>query len=95
MKKDKKSKIKKQKRNFNQLTLGDRVKIEIRYRGGWSFRRIAEYLENGRTASSICREVDGTRQKFDFFILFKRGIIWRFFRSASENGLFINFNHLE
>lgn len=48
-------KIKKQ--SFNQLTLEDRVKIEVRYRDGYSFRAIAEYLGNGRTAGAICREV--------------------------------------
>lgn len=54
-------KIKKlaKRRDFNQLTLEDRVKIEIRYREGLSLRDIAKYLGNGRTASSICREVSG------------------------------------
>jgi len=63
MKKDKKSGTGRQKRSFNQLTLNDRIKIEIRYRDGWSFRKIAEYLGNGRTAGSICREVDGKPRK--------------------------------
>ncbi|MDO8620901.1 MAG: IS30 family transposase [Candidatus Levybacteria bacterium] len=47
------------KRCWNQLTLEDRVKIEIKYQEGMSFRDIAEYLGNSRTASSICREVSG------------------------------------
>lgn len=59
MRKIKKRKIQKQKREFNQLTLEDRVKIEIKYREGLSLRDIAAYLGNGRTAGSICREIDG------------------------------------
>ena len=51
------------KRSFNQLTLEDRVKIEVRYRDGYSFRAIAEYLGNGRTAGAICREIDGRPRK--------------------------------
>lgn len=45
--------------NFHQLTLEDRVKIEVRYREGMSFRGIAKFLGHGRTAGSICREVKG------------------------------------
>lgn len=54
-------KIKKRakKKNFSQLTLEDRIRIEIKYREGLSFRNIAEYLGNSRTAGSICREIDG------------------------------------
>lgn len=54
-------KIKKRavKRSFSQLTLEDRVKIEVKYRDGLSFREIVAYLGRGRTASSICREIDG------------------------------------
>ncbi len=59
MKKDKKREVKRQKRSFNQLTLNDRTKIEIRYRDGWSLRRIAEFLDSGRTAGSVCREIAG------------------------------------
>lgn len=59
MKKTKKNKIKKDRRCFSQLTLNDRIKIEIRYRDGWSLRKIAEYLGNGRTAGSVCREISG------------------------------------
>jgi transposase, IS30 family len=47
------------KRAFNQLTLDDRIRIEIKYREGLSFRAIAEYLGNGRTGGSIFREVGG------------------------------------
>lgn len=47
------------KKRFRQFTLEDRIKIEIKYRDGLSFREIAAYLGNHRTASSICREVGG------------------------------------
>jgi IS30 family transposase len=50
---------KSKKRAFNQLTLEDRVRIEIKYRDGLSFHGIARYLGNGRTASSISREIGG------------------------------------
>ena len=63
MEKYKKSNAQKQKRHFNQLNLNDRIKIEVRYRDGWSLRKIAEYLGNGRTAGSICREIDGKPRK--------------------------------
>jgi IS30 family transposase len=46
-------------RVFRQLTLEDRIRIEIKYREGRSFREIATYLGHGRTAGSICREVAG------------------------------------
>ncbi len=59
MKKHKRGEVQKQKRCFNQFTLDERIKTEVRYRDGWSLRRIAEYLGNGRTASSVCREIDG------------------------------------
>lgn len=59
MQKIKKGKAQKQRCGFNQLTLEDRVRIEIKYREGLSLRDIATYLGNGRTASSICREIDG------------------------------------
>ncbi len=51
------------KREFNQLTLDDRIRIEIKYREGLSFRDIATHLGQGRTAGSICREVDGRPRK--------------------------------
>lgn len=63
MKKYKKSDAQKQKRHFNQLNLNDRIKIEVRYRDGWSLRKIAKYLGNGRTAGSVCREIDGKPRK--------------------------------
>lgn len=50
---------KNKKRVFKQLTLDDRIRIEIKYQDGLSFRDIAAYLGNGRTAGSICREVGG------------------------------------
>lgn len=48
---------KNKKRAFKQLTLDDRIRIEIKYRDGLSFRDIAAHLGNGRTAGSILREV--------------------------------------
>lgn len=63
MKKNKKRKSKKQKQCFKQFDLNDRIKIEIRYRDGWSLRQIAEYLGNGRTAGSVCREIGGKQRK--------------------------------
>jgi IS30 family transposase len=54
---------KNKKRQFKQLTLDDRIRIEIKYRDGLSFRDIAKYLGNGRTAGSVCREVDGKPRK--------------------------------
>ena len=63
MKKYKKAKIKNKIRKFKQFDLNDRIKIEIRYRDGWSLRKIAEYLGNGRTAGSICREIGGKLRK--------------------------------
>lgn len=50
---------KNKKRAFHQLTLDDRIRIEIKYREGLSFRSIAKHLSNGRGASSVSREVDG------------------------------------
>lgn len=54
---------KNKKRAFKQLTLDDRIRIEIKYRDGLSFHGIAAYLGNGRTASSISREVGGKPRK--------------------------------
>jgi transposase, IS30 family len=58
-----KGKFKKNKRNFKQFTLNDRIKIELRYRDGWSMREIANELGHGREASSVCREIDGKPKK--------------------------------
>lgn len=44
------------KREFKQLTLQDRIEIEIRYRNGNSIREIARAL--GRDPGSICREIN-------------------------------------
>jgi len=44
---------------FVHLTLDERIKIEIEYREGRSFRDIARTLGNGRSASAILREVGG------------------------------------
>ena len=57
------NKNKEAKRCFRQFTLNDRIRIEIRYRDGWSLRRIAGELGNGRTAGAICREIDGKPRK--------------------------------
>lgn len=54
---------KNKKRAFNQLTLDDRIRIEIKYRDGLSFRDIAAHLGNGRMASSVSREVGGKPRK--------------------------------
>lgn len=59
MRKIKKRKAQKQKRDFSQLTLEERIRIEIKYREGLSLRDVAAYLGNGRTAGSVCREIDG------------------------------------
>ena len=59
MKKYKKANIKNKRKKFKQFNLDDGIKIEIRYKDGWSLRQIAEFLGNGRTAGSICREIDG------------------------------------
>lgn len=58
-------KIKKspQNRHFQQLTLEDRIRIEIKYREGKSFRAIAAYVGHGRTAGAVCREVNGQPRK--------------------------------
>lgn len=70
------------KRSFSQFNLEDRVKIEVRYRDGLSFRAIAEYLGRGRTAGSICREVDGKpRQgvgKYQAYISHEKALTKRF-----------------
>ncbi len=63
MQKIKKTKTKKKKRCFHQFDLEDRIKIEIKYREGKSFREIAAYLGADRTAGSICREIAGKPKK--------------------------------
>lgn len=50
-------------RHFSQLTLEDRIRIEIKYQEGQSLRDIATYVGHGRTAGSICREVAGRPRK--------------------------------
>lgn len=50
-------------RHFSQLTLEDRIRIEIKYREGLSFRKIAQYIGHGRTAGAICREVASRPRK--------------------------------
>jgi transposase, IS30 family len=59
MQKIKKKVIERQQREFSQLTLEDRIKIEIKYREGLGVNAIARYLGNGRTGSSVSREIGG------------------------------------
>ena len=47
------------KREFKQLTLDDRINIQIKYRDGWSFEKIANYLGDDRNKGTISREIDG------------------------------------
>lgn len=51
------------KRSFLQLSLNDRIRIEIKYHEGMSLRDIASYLGNGRTAGAVCREIGGKPRK--------------------------------
>ncbi len=51
------------KKSFGQLTLEERVRIEIKYRDSFSLREIATYLGNGRTAGAISREIAGRPRK--------------------------------
>ncbi len=59
----KKNKDRKDRKVFKQFDLNDRIRIEIKYREGRSFREIARYLGNGRNASSVCREMGGRPRK--------------------------------
>ncbi len=54
---------KNKKRAFTQFTLDDRIRIEIKYRDGLSFRSIAAHLDSGKTAGSILREIGGKPRK--------------------------------
>jgi len=58
-----KIKKKAQNRRFKQFGLEDRISIEIRYQSGMSLRDIAAYLGHGRTAGSICREINRRPRK--------------------------------
>ncbi len=53
----------KKKNGWKQLSLDERIRIEIRYRDGCSLRAIAEELGNGRTAGTISREIAGRPRK--------------------------------
>lgn len=44
---------------WKQLSLDERIRIEIRYRDGCGLRAIAEELGNGRTAGTVSREIAG------------------------------------
>lgn len=48
---------------WKQLSLDERIRIEIRYRDGCSLRAIAEELGNGRTAGTVSREIAGRPRK--------------------------------
>jgi len=63
MVKTKKSNKQRTKGLFKQFSLDDRIRIEIKYRDGYNMREIAEYLGNGRNASSVCREIGGKPNK--------------------------------
>lgn len=54
---------KNKKNDWRQLSLDERIRIEIRYRDGYSVRSIAEELGNGRTASTVSREIAGRPRK--------------------------------
>lgn len=47
------------KRKFRQLTLDDRINIQIKYLDGWSFEKIANYLGGERNKGTISREIAG------------------------------------
>ncbi|PIX89932.1 MAG: hypothetical protein COZ29_02615, partial [Candidatus Moranbacteria bacterium CG_4_10_14_3_um_filter_45_9] len=47
------------KREFKQLTLDDRINIQIKYLEGLSFEKIANYLGGGRNKGTISREIAG------------------------------------
>ncbi len=55
--------MKKKKQVFRQLSLDERIRIEIRYRDGWSLRSIAKELGSGRTAGTVSREIEGKPRK--------------------------------
>ena len=87
MQKNKKGKIR-EKKYFSQLTLTDRVKIEVKYRDGMNFRDIAAYLGNGRTAGSISREIAGRRKnghgKYQAHISHERALKRRYGKKSSR-----------
>lgn len=88
MQKIKKSKAQKQKRDFHQLTLEDRIKIEIKYKEGTSLRDIAKYLGNGRTAGSISREIAGRPKrgvgKYQAHVSHEKALARRFNKKPSR-----------
>jgi transposase, IS30 family len=73
---------KNKKRAFHQLTLDDRIRIEIKYRDGMSFRDIACHLGGGRTASSVSREIEGKPRrgigKYQAYVSHARALERRF-----------------
>ena len=78
MTKNNKKNNKCRKNKFKHLTLDERIKIEINYRDGRSLREIAEILGDGRSASAICREVDGKprigKGKYQAYIAHEKAI---------------------
>lgn len=81
-------KVKKKKSNFKQFNLGDRIRIEIKYREGLSFRAIAKHLGNGRSASSVLREINGkTRRgigKYQAYVVHVKALDRRFGKKGSR-----------
>lgn len=73
---------KNKKRTFTQLTLDDRIRVEIKYREGLGFRNIARCLGNGRTGSSISREIGGKPRKgigkYQAYVSHERALARRF-----------------
>lgn len=63
IKTNKQSKNKYKGSRFTHLTLDERIRIEIEYQGGRSFREIAKVLGDGRSASAVCREIGGKPRK--------------------------------
>lgn len=53
----------KKKLGWKQLSLDERIRIEMRYRDGCSLRVIAEELGNGRTVGTVSREIAGRPRK--------------------------------
>lgn len=56
-------KTKNGRRAWKQLSLDERIRIEIRYRDGLSLRAIAKELGNGRNVGTISREIGGKPRK--------------------------------
>jgi IS30 family transposase len=66
------------KRGFKQLTLDERINIQIKYRDGWSFEQIANYIGNGRNKGTISREIGGKPargvRKYQAYIAYEKAL---------------------